>query len=602
MAPAVGSVAGRLLHLQRVAGNRAVTGLLTAQRDPTDFMRTAIAARRGQARGTSEADADQELFATDRFASTAGLRATSEAATMQPIRPDVGALQSTLEMRSRVGGVATDAPGLGPAHDQAGGALRSAVAADRWASGRPGRSAVELGQVGPVGVDAGALESTLDMRSRLGAAPSDAPGLDPTEGRAGGALRSAVASDRWASGRRQRSGAELGQVGHVEVDRGHLGNLLDLNVNADVTSEKERAAEVKGRSMRNNRMALQARLTEVKLLALTPLQQKKVAQFEGHLNATVQGTLSFASEAEYLTTQLESVAAWSAFRPVLLEAKALKDTTSELTDDVLTFFDAPGQTARQVRLAMVAIASDAAARVKALSDNEHLDPAADQSLRTRLSQQQVLWDAVAAQVNRYRVPQICMTIGKEWVKDKKLFENVANKTAGSTHQNKAALLTALKTALKKQRQPPPATWLKAVGLTMIHDLYMRAGVPEVSGCKVHSSVYKSEVAKLGADSWPKLKDATDSIVLYVLPTNGVLGFHVTLEGFPKFSDGRNGSPHHYRGGTTRQGNWAKRPSSVPNDWADVSAKMGERVDGEIERVKAAVDLIKVAGGVPGWPY
>ncbi|HVF14468.1 MAG TPA: hypothetical protein VM942_07710, partial [Acidimicrobiales bacterium] len=97
--------------MQRLAGNRAVTCLMV-QRDLTDLMKEGLAERRGRAMGMSPADTDKEFFATERFVSSGGSRATLEASALPPAKPEFPALEPTLATQSRVGPLATDAPAL----------------------------------------------------------------------------------------------------------------------------------------------------------------------------------------------------------------------------------------------------------------------------------------------------------------------------------------------------------------------------------------------------------------------------------------------------------------------------------------------------------
>ncbi|HVF13135.1 MAG TPA: hypothetical protein VM942_00980 [Acidimicrobiales bacterium] len=86
---------------------------------------------------------------------------------------------------------------------------------------------------------------------------------------------------------------------------------------------------------------------------------------------------------------------------------------------------------------------------------------------------------------------------------------------------------------------------------------------------------------------------------YLLPSNGVLGFHVTLEGFSRFDSGKNGSPHYWRGGISAQGNWKTRPKSVPEDsWSDVSSLMQARLASEVKRVGDLVAGFRLRAAFP----
>lgn len=82
-----------------------------------------------------------------------------------------------------------------------------------------------------------------------------------------------------------------------------------------------------------------------------------------------------------------------------------------------------------------------------------------------------------------------------------------------------------------------------------------------------------------------------------------MGFHVTLEGFPKFPGGANGSPHAYRGGPERQGNWAQRPAALASStWATISDGLERILGNEVTRVEAEVEKIRTATGVDSWPF
>lgn len=112
---------------------------------------------------------------------------------------------------------------------------------------------------------------------------------------------------------------------------------------------------------------------------------------------------------------------------------------------------------------------------------------------------------------------------------------------------------------------------------------------KVSGVPVHSSVYRDAVVAASAagstGTWPTVNDSADDIVNKLLPAAGMAGFQVTLEGFPKFPGGNNGSPHAYRGGPRRPGNWDRRPAALATStWATVSSELERKLRNEPSRI------------------
>jgi len=126
---------------------------------------------------------------------------------------------------------------------------------------------------------------------------------------------------------------------------------------------------------------------------------------------------------------------------------------------------------------------------------------------------------------------------------------IRNTSAGNTKETvKAAILAAV----KQQKNPPSADWLRLLkadvagsGRLVIRPLGTVSPNPPnplAKGYAVHLSVYldaQTEIAK-GVDA--RLSDIVDAI----LPSLGVCGAHLTVEVYGRFASTKN--PHYYRGG------------------------------------------------------